>query len=55
LYVLLPTNKGYRGEGIVWVVIVVQCFEVLPLANRSTMPMAPHKGGVAEHFGIITK
>jgi hypothetical protein len=55
LYVLLPTNEGYRGEGIVWVVIVVQCFEVLSLANRSTMPMVPHKGGVAEHFGRITK
>jgi len=51
----LPTNEGYRGEGIVWVVTIVQSFEVLPLANRSTMPMAPHKGGVTKHFGKITK
>jgi hypothetical protein len=55
LYVLLPTNEGYKGEGIMGVVIVVQCFEALPLADRSTMPMALHEGKVAEHSGRITK
>lgn len=33
LYVLLPTDEGYKGEGIVGVVIIVQCFEALPLVD----------------------
>jgi hypothetical protein len=55
LYVLLPTYEGYRGEGTMGVVNVVQCFEAFPLVDRFTMPMAPHEGGVVEHFGIIRK
>jgi hypothetical protein len=53
LYVLLPTNKGHKGEGTMEVVTIVRCFETLPLTNKSAMPMAPHKGGVTEHFGKI--
>jgi hypothetical protein len=31
MYVLLPIDEGYKGEGIVGVVTIVQCFEMLPL------------------------
>jgi hypothetical protein len=55
LYVLLPTNEGYRGEGTVEVATIVQCFETLPPTNKFVMPMAPHEGGVVEHFGKIAK
>jgi len=55
LYVLLPTNEGHKGKGTVEMVTIVYCFEALPLTNKSTMPMAPHKGRVAEHFGKIAK
>lgn len=55
MYVLLPTNEGHKGKGTVEMVTIVYCFEALPLTNKSTMPMAPHKGRVAEHFGKIAK
>jgi hypothetical protein len=49
----LPTNEGYKVERTMEVVTIVQCFEVLPLTNKFIMPMAPHEGGVVEHFGKI--
>jgi hypothetical protein len=55
LYVLLHVDEGYKGEGSMGMVIVVQCFEPLPPINRSIMPMAPHEGRVAKHSNKIAK
>ncbi len=36
-------------------VIVVKCFEALPHVDRFVMPMVPHEGRVAKHFGKFAK
>jgi hypothetical protein len=55
LYVLLLVDEGYKGEGSMGMVTVVQCFEPLSPIDRSVMPMAPHEGRVAKHSNKIAK